>query len=81
MGEKNGIYFSTIPVISKHVGIELAHKDKRQLVYKIIPTEDRASWLMCRVEEIVTDIRVLEKIIRKNKGIVLFGTSSFPEAD
>lgn len=81
VGEKNGMYFSTIPVISKHVGMELAHKDKRQLVYKIIPTEDRASWLMRRVEEIVTDIRVLEKIIRKNKGIVLFGTSSFPEAD
>lgn len=81
VGMKSGKYLSTIPVVLQYVGIELAHKDGRQMVYRIIAPKDRVSWLNRRVEEIITDLRVLEKIIRKNDGIALFGTSSFPEAD
>lgn len=78
---KNGEYCSRIPVISQYVGFELARKEKRQLIYKVIPTAERTSWLARRVEEIVTDLRVLERVIARTKGSILFGVSSFPEAD
>ncbi len=81
IGEQGGAYCSLIPVITQYVGLELARKEKRQLVYKIIPESDRVNWLARRVEEIITDIRVLERIIKKNGHPILFGTSSFPEAD
>jgi len=78
---REGEYISAIPVVTRHVGIELAKKEKRQLVYKLIPKEDRHAWLKRRIEEIITDIRVLERIIDKNNGAQIFGVSSFPEAD
>jgi hypothetical protein len=81
VGINDGVYHSTIPVVSQYVGLELARKEKRQLVYKIVPEVDRILWLERRVEEIVTDLRVLERVIAKNTGDILFGISSFPEAD
>ena len=78
---KNDEYYSTIPVISQHVGMELARQDGRQMIYKIVPEEHRTSWMTRRVEGIITDLRVLERIIRRHSGIVLFGVPSFPEAD
>ncbi len=81
IGEKNGEFYSKIPVVTKYIGIELARKDNRQLIYKIISSKNRAKWLRRRLEEIIIDIRVLEKIIRKNNLTELFGVASFPEAD
>ena len=81
VGVKDGKFFSKIPVVTKHIGMELARKDKRQLIYKIIPSEDRPKWLKRRLEEIIIDIRVLEKIIKKNNLPDLFDPSSFPEPD
>ncbi|AOS83692.1 hypothetical protein BIU88_05735 [Chlorobaculum limnaeum] len=77
----DGKYLSSMPVVTRYVGLELARNDKRQLVYKIIPKNDRIAWLKRRLEEIITDIRVLERIIDKNDGMKIFGYSSFPEAD
>lgn len=51
------------------------------MIYKLVPEDQRIPWLSRRLEEIVTDIRVLERIINRNNGTILFGTSSFPEAD
>jgi hypothetical protein len=81
VGKNNGIYCTIIPVVSQYVGLELARKEKRQLVYKIIPEANRTAWLARRVEEIITDLRVLERVITKCGNAILFGTSSFPEAD
>lgn len=81
VGKNNGEFYSTIPVITQHVGIELARRDGRALVYKTIELKDRRAWLTRRVEEIVTDIRVLERVIKRNNGIPIFGSMSFPEAD
>lgn len=81
VGKNNGEFYSTIPVVTQYVGIELARKDGRALVYKTIELKDRRAWLTRRVEEIVTDIRVLERVIMRNGGIPIFGSTSFPEAD
>lgn len=79
--KKDGEFHSTIPVVTQYVGIELARRDGRALIYKTIDSQNRTVWLARRVEEIITDIRVMERIIRKNNGIPIFGPTSFPEAD
>ena len=79
--KNNGEFYSTIPVVTQYVGIELAKKDGRALIYKIIESKERAAWLARRIEEIVTDVRVLERISKKNGGVPIFGSTSFPEAD
>lgn len=79
--KQNGEFYSTIPVVTQHVGLELARKDRRALIYKTVNLEDRRAWLTRRVEEIVTDIRVLERVVKRNGGIPIFGSASFPEAD
>ncbi|WP_320169397.1 hypothetical protein [Maridesulfovibrio sp.] len=79
--EENQEYLPMIPVVCKYVGTELARREKRQLVFKIIETKHRESWLKRRVEEIKSDIRMLERIISNLNGTILFGVNSFPEAD
>jgi len=70
-----------IPVIGRYVGLELAREEGRQTIYKIIPKEDRGAWLEKRIKAILTDIRLLERAIKTNKGVPLFGANSFPVAD
>lgn len=81
VGKSNDEYSVKIPVIGQHVGIELAKKEGRFLVYKIIDNNKRKNWLERRKDEIVIDLRVLERIIEKNKAPLLYGATSFPKAD
>lgn len=81
IGRNNSNYVVSIPVIGKYVGNELARKEGRSLVYKVVESQSRETWLARRLEGIVTDLRVFERIIRNNKMPLLYGTSSFPEAD
>ncbi|MCB8916944.1 MAG: hypothetical protein H6666_03385 [Ardenticatenaceae bacterium] len=81
VGRKDGDYAVTIPVVGKYVGIELAKSEGRSLVYKIVEKPGRETWLTRRKEEIVTDLRVLEKITKKNSSPLIYGPASFPEAD
>jgi len=77
---KNNFVIS-IPVISKYVGLELAKSEGRSLVYKIIEPERREAWLNRRREEIIIDMRALERIINLYNLPKIFGDTSFPEAD
>ena len=81
VGQNNGDYLITIPVIGKYVGNELAKSEGRSFVYKIIDHNSRETWLERRKEEIITDLRALEKITKSNNLPLIYGTTSFPEAD
>lgn len=81
ISKKNGRFVSTIPVITQHVGFELARKEGRQLLFKVIEKKDRPTWRARRVDGVITDIRVLERLVKTRNGTSLFGPSSFPEAD
>lgn len=70
-----------IPVIGRYVGIELARKEGRRSIIKIIEPEIRYSWLEQRKMAILRDLRILEKLIQNQKIPSLFGPNSFPEAD
>lgn len=81
IGQTNGNYKITIPVIGRYVGNQLAKSEGRSFIYKIIEPEKRATWLARRKEEIITDLRALEKITKSGNFPLLYGTTSFPEAD
>jgi hypothetical protein len=70
-----------IPVIKRYVGLELAQKEGRQTLLRIIPQNEREQWIAKRKISIVQDIRMLEKAIDKTGNYSLFGPNSFPEAD
>jgi hypothetical protein len=70
-----------IPVIGRYVALELAKKENRKSLIKVIAKEKRDSWLEQRKMAIVRDIRQLERLIQSNSMPSLFGTNSFPEAD
>lgn len=74
-------YSIKIPVIGKRVAIDSANSEKRNLIYPIVVSDKRSSWLNRRKEEILNDIRVFEKLIKDAKKTMLFGVNSFPEAD
>jgi len=77
----NNIFSPTIPVVLKYVGAELARKEGRLLISKIVEEKNRDKWIIRRKEEILIDVRVLERIIKKNNTPALFGIGSFPEPD
>jgi hypothetical protein len=71
----------SIPVVKRYVGLELARREGRQTIYKIIDQGHRENWLHKRVRDVINDLRLLEKLIQQNSTPSLFGTNSFPEAD
>lgn len=72
-----------IPVIARYVGLELARKEKRKTIYKVISTPEREKWLKKRVGSTLHDIRFFEKLTANTNPPLpsLFGPNSFPEAD
>jgi hypothetical protein len=71
----------SIPVVSRYIGLELAKREGRKSIYRIVPVENRNNWINKRLRDILNDIRHLEKIISNTPMNSLFGTNSFPEAD
>lgn len=71
----------TIPVVARYVGIELAKKEGRKSIYKLVPNERRVEWLEIRKENIIKDIKMFEKVIKLNNKPLLFGQNSFPEGE
>ena len=70
-----------MPVIKRYVAVELAIKEGRNSILKIIDVDSRANWLEHRKHSILRDIRMLEKLIQSKSLNSLFGINSFPEAD
>lgn len=70
-----------IPVIGRYVALELAQKEGRQTLLRVVPREEREAWLEKRKQAIVSDLRLLERAIPVANAPLLFGANSFPEAD
>lgn len=74
-------YEVNIPVIASRVALESKRGGDRELIYPIVESGNRESWLRRRVQEICSEIRLLEKLIKRNGKPLLFGANSFPEAE
>ncbi len=79
--DKNGLPEISVPVIKRYVGLELAKREGRKTIYRVVPFKERADWLVRRTKNIVHDLRFLEKLIKNNSLPPLFGINSFAEAD
>jgi hypothetical protein len=71
----------SIPVIGRYIGLELARRENRKTIYKIIDKNNRRTWLDKHKSYIIDDFRLLEKLIKSKQLPLLFGFNSFPEAD
>ncbi len=79
--DDRGVPFVKMPVAGRYVAMELAKKEKRTALYRIVDKDKRKGWVKQRVESIIRDIRQLETAIRREDKDRLFGENSFPEAE
>jgi hypothetical protein len=70
-----------IPVIGRYVGLELARREGRQTLFRVIPKEARDPWIQKRKDSIFNDLHLLERAIKQTDSPKLFGPNSFPKAD
>lgn len=78
---ENGEPFVKMPVAGRYVAMELAKKENRKSLYKVVDRDRRSSWVTQRVKSIIRDMRQLEMAIRSAEKGKLFGENSFPEAE
>ncbi len=79
--DEHGTPFVKMPVAGRYVAMELAKKENRTSIYKIVDSDKRVSWVSQRMKSIIRDIRQLESAIRGAGKDKLFGENSFPEAE
>ena len=79
--DEHGTPFVKMPVAGRYVAMELAKKENRTSLYRVVDTDMRASWVSQRMKSIIRDIRQLETAIRSAGKDKLFGENSFPEAE
>ncbi|MCI0664798.1 MAG: AAA-like domain-containing protein [Acidobacteria bacterium] len=72
---------TAIPVIGRYVGLDLAQREGRQTLLRVVPKEERHLWLEKRKKSIMTDLRLLERAIKQAGTPQLFGPNSIPQAD
>lgn len=73
--------FIKMPVAGRYVAMELARKENRNSLYKIVDSEKREGWIRQRIQSIIRDLRQLEMAIKTANANKLFGENSFPEAE
>lgn len=78
---EKGIPSISLPVAGRYIAIELAKKEGRKSIYKLIDKNERSKWLTVRINIIIESMRSLEANIRSCKKDELYGVNSFPEAE
>ncbi len=79
--ENSKLPYVKMPVAGRYVATELAKKENRTSLYRIINQSERTNWVTQRIKSIIRDLRQLEKAINCHSGPKLFGENSFPEAE
>ena len=79
--DESGMPYVKMPVAGRYVAMELAKKEHRKALYRIVEKGKRANWVAQRIKSATRDIRQLEMAIEKERKPKLFGENSFPEAD
>jgi hypothetical protein len=70
-----------IPVVGQHVGNELARRERRRLVRRVVPIDQRQRWVRKRTEMIGREVRELCRVSASKSLPALYGDSGFPEAE
>lgn len=69
----------SIPVVGRYVALELARREGRRTIYRVVPTPERQRWLQRRLAAILSDVQVLERHLRVTKSPALYGGGGVPE--
>lgn len=77
----SGMPYVKMPVAGRYVAMELAKKENRKSLFKVVEVGARVKWVEQRIKSIIRDIRQLEIATRNTNAPKLFGENSFPEAD
>lgn len=81
ISKNNNIPYISLPVAGRYIALELAKREGRKTIYKLIDKEKRESWIRYRIKVIIETIRNLESSIRLSKKPELFGVNSFSDAE
>ena len=80
--DNSGLPKVKLPVAADYVALELAKRENRKTIYRLIPKEERKNWVERRIRTIIRDMRELEMAIKTDGSKPsIFGPHSFPEAD
>ena len=79
--KNNNIPTINMPVAGRYAALELAKREQRRELFKIVTVNKRNDWIRQRVKSIISDLRQLEMIIKSLGKHSLFGANSFPEAE
>jgi hypothetical protein len=70
----------TIPVVEKYVGLELAKREGRKTILRVVEPSRREAWLSTRINYILKDFQLLVDLIKNSNQDKLFGEFSFPNS-
>ena len=69
----------SIPVIERYIGLELARREGRRTILRVVPRSEREQWIRRRVESLMADLKRLERHVRTAGGPSLYGPNSLPD--
>jgi hypothetical protein len=70
----------SIPVIERYIGLELARREGRRTILRVVSPVDRAAWVRRRVDALLSDLHTLERHIRTAGTATIYGPNSIPDA-
>lgn len=79
--DENGCPYVKMPVAGRYVALELAKRENRTSLFKVVEVPQREDWVKRKVKNITSGLRQLERAISDSGGSKLFGENSFPEAE
>lgn len=78
--DQSGMPEIAIPVVGRYVALEEARRNGRKTILRVVPEEERAVWLQRRLEQILADLRELERLAGIAGLTGLYGPNSVPES-
>lgn len=70
----------SIPVVGRYLALELARREGRKTILRLVPAGQRQEWLKRRIEAIDSQFGELQRLIARGSAPALFGPNSYPES-
>ena len=78
--DQSGTPELAIPVVGRYVALEEAKRQGRKTILRVVPNEERQTWLKRRLGQILTAISELERLVGLAKLPCLYGPNSVPQS-
>ena len=70
----------TLAVVARYVALEEARREGRRTILRLIPPEERLSWIARRKNAVIEDFTEIQRLATVASLPSLFGPNSFPES-